>query len=325
MNTGEVVADKGHDRGERLVTGDAVNTAKRLEVVGSVGTRCCSGLNPWLLVRNAVEGRFQLPPISPSRANEDVDPGLPAACRSRPERRGGAPAGWTRRSSGASTSSSALKRDLRRGAGRPASAVLVTVLGPRRVSARPGSSREFVAAFPWTLSPRRRPLPPRTATASRTGPWSRFVRSGRPAWQVSTSRCRRRAPVSAALLEGAPTTLIRRAGESRPCALGAGGGRRAARRDLLVVPAAARGGVARRATAPRLVIEDLQWAEPVFIDLLEYVSFAGSLRSTNRCSSVASRAPSSSTPPAALGRLLQSAGDDRSRSTSSGTTIRRLL
>jgi class 3 adenylate cyclase len=255
VNTGEVVAGRA-GTGESLVTGDAVITAKRLEEAAPPG-KVLLGPATYALVRDAVEVE-QLPPFPLKGKQEHVHAYLLRALRS------GAPGVARRLDSplvGRAYELATLKAAFAEAlAARECR--LVTVLGPAGIG-KTRLSRELLAAFPQARHFSGRCLP--YGDGITYWPLVEIVR------QAAGLRGEEPAAEAHARLAG----LLNR--------------REDADRILPGIAAVlALGGEAssdevfwsfRRlfeelaGEQPLLiVIDDLQWSEPVFLDLLEYMS-----------------------------------------------------
>ena len=254
VNTGEVVAGDP-SRGQTLATGDAVNVAARLQQAAAAGRDARSARETHRLVRDAVARRGGRAARRQGKAASRCRPGgcsSVLAGRAPPFARRS-----TRRSSVARRSSTRCER-------RPSAALreractLVTVVGAagdRQVAARPrtrrrargrGARRSSAAASP-------------TARASPTGRSRRSCGSWpAPTTAAAARRAGRRtrsAATIAALIAGA---------------IGASEG--AARRRRSPGRSAS---CSRRSRAERplvVVFDDIHWAEPTLLDLLEYVA-----------------------------------------------------
>ena len=184
------------------------------------------------------------------------------------------PGGWTRRSSTARSSCArSSMRSMRRL--RRASA------GSSRCSAPRGSaSRASPASCSWTLGERA------SALTGRCLPYG----EGITFWPIARDRplsSAARTRSSASVADAAPDAIadrVRRAVGSEPAAI-------AAAESFWAAPPAPRGARARCGRSSSCV-EDVHWAEPTLLDLVEYVARPEPGRA--RSSSSASRGPSSS-------------------------------
>ncbi|MGE5272819.1 MAG: ATP-binding protein [Verrucomicrobiota bacterium] len=255
VNTGEVVA--GRDvTGERLVTGDAVNTAKRLEEAAQQG-EVLLGPATYALVRNAVEVD-QLPPISLKGKRHAMQ-----AYRLRTVT-SGAP-GVARRLDSplvGRVDELAVLKGVFDEALATRECRLVTVLGPAGIG-KTRLSREFVAAYPDAHHVSGRCLP--YGDGITYWPLVEVIRQvaglhGDEPPSVAHARLSR-------LLDGVEDAdqIVR--GVTAVLALGG-----EASADEIFWSVRRLLEELARARPLLVVIEDLQWAEPVFVDLLEYVS-----------------------------------------------------
>jgi class 3 adenylate cyclase/tetratricopeptide (TPR) repeat protein len=255
VNTGEVVAGRATS-GESLVTGDAVVTAKRLEEAAPQG-EVVLGPTTYALVRDAVEVKQQSPlPLKGKR--EPVPAYLLRAIRS------GAP-GVERRLDSSLVGRAYELATLKEAFAEALAARecrLVTVLGPAGIG-KTRLSREFLAALPEAQQLSGRCLP--YGDGITYWPLVEVVRQAaglrgeEPAAEAHARLAR--------LLNGIEDADRIVPGVAAVLALGG----EASAEEVFWSFRRLFEELARE--QPLLVvIDDLQWAEPVFLDLLEYMS-----------------------------------------------------
>ena len=243
VNTGEVIAGDP-EQGQAFATGDAVNVAQRLEAAAG-GGEILVGDTTIRLVRDAVVADPMEPlalkgksePVAVWRLH-DVLPGAAGVTRRLDTPLVGRVVELARLRS--AVDQVVLERSCR----------VVTVLGDAGV----GKSRlaaELVTSLGEDAQRPRGPLP-----AVRERDHLLAARRDRP-----SARPRR-------VLSGEPT--------ARPCTAACSRPSGAPSRTLAAMSSTGRsGGCSRRSPAPRpvlLVLDDVQWAEPAFLDLIEYLA-----------------------------------------------------
>ncbi len=249
VNTGEVVAGEG----ETLATGDAVNVAARLEQAAQPGEILLGRRTTFRLVRDAVDAE----PVEPLALKGKAEPveALPPRSVSARRRRHRAAA---RRTAGRPRPSSS-RSCARRTSGQCGSAARLS----SRCSGRPGSASRVSSRSSAARSRARRPCC--AAAASRT---ARGSRSGR------SSRCCR-TPAGTAPPRGcasfSPANRMPSSSAARlDVALGEGdaGGST----DDAFWAARKLFEHAARSSSARPRVDDMHWAEPTFLDLVDHVA-----------------------------------------------------
>ena len=265
VNTGEVVAGDA-EPGQRLVTGDAVNVAARLEQAAPALARSSSASRP--------TGSCATPSRS-SRSSRSSSRARPSACRpsgcsamqtapTRPRRRptpAGRPRGRARAASPSVRSSAVRRRACLR---------LVTVLGDAGV----GKSRlvdEFLDVGRARGARSCAGAASRTARASRSGRWSRSSASGRGHRRGRPAASAPRAKLAAPRRRPRRSRARRVRGRPQRAPFPVDELFWGVRRLLETLAA----------TRPLVVVfDDIHWAEPTLLDLIEHLA---ETRRARRC------------------------------------------